>query len=137
MRELLTRHRANPVCATCHSRIDPLGFAVEKFDAIGRWREVDEGGPIDDSGVLPDGNAFEGVAELNRVLAARGDEFVTMLTAKLLTYAIGRGVDHHDMPVVRAIMREAAPDYRWSSIIRGIVRSVPFQMRTAARRTEP
>ena len=137
MRELLTRHRANPVCATCHSRIDPLGFAVEKFDAIGKWREADEGGPIDDSGVLPDGNAFEGVAELNTVLEARGDEFATMLTAKLLTYAIGRGVDHHDMPAVRAILREAAPDYRWSSIIQGIVRSVPFRMRTAARRTEP
>ena len=137
MRELLSKHRANPVCATCHSRIDPLGFAVEKFDAIGKWREADAGGPIDDSGVLPDGSAFEGVAELNRVLEARGDEFVTMLTGKLLTYAIGRGVDHHDMPAVRGIMRAAAPDYRWSSIIRGIVRSVPFQMRTAARRTEP
>jgi len=134
MRELLSQHRANPVCASCHSKMDPLGFAVEKFDAIGKYRELDAGEPIDDSGQLPDGSEFAGVAELNRVLAARGDEFVTMLTGKLLTYAMGRGADHHDMPTVRAIMRDAEPDYRWSSIVLGITKSLPFQMRTAAAR---
>ena len=131
IRELLSQHRANPVCASCHAKMDPLGFAVEKFDAIGKYRELDAGEPIDDSGQLPDGSEFTGLAELNRVLETRGDEFVTMLTGKLLTYAMGRGTDHHDMPTVRAIMREAAPDYRWSSIILGITKSMPFQMRTA------
>ena len=131
IRELLSQHRANPVCASCHAKMDPLGFALEKFDAIGKYRELDAGEPIDDSGQLPDGSEFTGLAELNRVLETRGDEFITMLTGKLLTYAMGRGTDHHDMPTVRAIMREAAPDYRWSSIILGITKSMPFQMRTA------
>jgi hypothetical protein len=110
--------------------MDPLGFALENFDAIGRWRSVDESGkPVDASGVLPDGTRFQGPAEFRRVLLAHRDEFVSTVTEKLLTYALGRGLESSDMPAVRAILRQAnADDDRWSSLIRGIVASVPFQM---------
>jgi len=130
VRERLEEHRKNPVCASCHSRMDPLGFALENFDAIGRWRSVDESGkPVDASGVLPDGTKFDGPAEFRRVLLTHHDEFVSTLTEKLLTYALGRGLESYDMPAVRAILRQAkADDDRWSSLIRGIVASVPFQM---------
>jgi cytochrome c5 len=130
VRERLEEHRKNPVCASCHARMDPLGFALENFDAIGRWRAVDESGkPVDASGVLPDGTKFQGPAEFRRVLLAHRDEFVSTLTEKLLTYALGRGLESYDMPAVRAILRQAkADDDRWSSLIRGIVASVPFQM---------
>ncbi|MGE3507559.1 MAG: DUF1592 domain-containing protein [Vicinamibacterales bacterium] len=131
VRERLQQHRANPVCATCHSRMDPLGFALENFDAIGRWRGTGEdGAPIDASATMPDGTAFNGPAELRRLLAARSDEFARTVTSKLLTYALGRGLEADDMPAVRAILRDAAPGgYRWSAIVLGIVKSVPFQMR--------
>jgi hypothetical protein len=131
VRERLERHRTDAVCATCHARMDPLGFALENFDAIGRWRTIDETGkPIDASGVLPDGTKFEGPVEFRAALVARGEEFVTTLTEKLLTYAIGRGLEFYDMPAVREIVRGSTPaDYHWSSLILGIVDSVPFRMR--------
>ena len=132
MRERMEQHRANPVCASCHTRMDPLGFALENFDAIGKWRTAEAGTPIDASGRLPDGASFDGPAELRVMLAGREAEFVTTVLSKLLTYGLGRGVEHYDMPAIRAILREAAPGgYRWSSIILGIVKSTPFQMRRA------
>ena len=130
MRERMEKHRANPACAVCHTRMDPLGFALENFDAIGGWRTSEAGIPIDSSGALPDGTRFEGAPGLRNVLLERRDEFVLNVTEKLLTYALGRGVEYYDAPAVRSIMREAAPDdYRWSSLITGIIKSPPFQMR--------
>ena len=130
MRERMEEHRANPACAACHARMDPLGFALENFDAIGGWRATEAGTPIDSSGVLPDGTQFEGAAGLREVLLSRREQFVRNVTEKLLTYALGRGTEYYDAPAVRSIMREAAPsDYRWSSLIVGIVKSTPFQMR--------
>ena len=131
LRARLEAHRANPACSGCHSRMDPLGFALENFDAVGQWRDADAGGaPIDTAGVLPDGAAFDGLPALRDILHGRRDEFVATVAEKLLTYALGRGVEHYDRPAVRAIVREAAEDdYRWSSIILGIARSLPFQMR--------
>jgi hypothetical protein len=130
MRERMEQHRANPACATCHVQMDPLGFALENFDAIGGWRTTEAGSPIDSSGVLPDGTQFQGAAGLRKVLLERREEFVMNVTEKLLTYALGRGVEYYDAPAVRSIMREAAPnDYRWSSLFMGIVKSTPFQMR--------
>ena len=132
-RERLEQHRANPVCASCHARMDPLGFALENFDGIGKWRTSDRGAPLDTAATLPDGAAFEGPAELRSLLRSRREAFVRTVTAKLVTYALGRGVEHYDQPAIRQIVREAGPDHRWSSIILGIARSVPFAM----RRTEP
>jgi cytochrome c5 len=131
VRKRMEQHRANPVCASCHAAMDPLGFALENFDGIGRWRTTSEANtPIDASGVLPDGTRFEGPVGLRELLVSRRQQFVTTVTERLLTYALGRGVESHDAPAVRRIIQEAAPDeYRWSSIIMGIVRSVPFQMR--------
>ena len=118
-----------PVCATCHARMDPLGFALENFDAIGKWRTHEAETPIDASGSLPDGTTFDGPAELRDVLVARHDEFVMTVTEKLLTYALGRGVEYYDRPVIRAILREAEPDdYRWSSIVLGIVNAAQEAM---------
>jgi hypothetical protein len=112
--------------------MDPLGFALENFDAIGKWRTAEGHAPIDASGVLPDGTKFEGPEEFRQALMARSDEFVRASTEKLLTYALGRAVAYYDMPALRAIMREAAPsEYRWSSLVVGIVKSSPFQMRAA------
>ncbi|MCZ6489706.1 MAG: DUF1592 domain-containing protein [Acidobacteria bacterium] len=131
MRQQMEQHRANPVCASCHKLMDPIGFALENFDGIGRWRTTDANTPIDSSGVLPDGTPFQGPAGLRKVLLLkRREQFVTTATEKLLTYALGRGVEDYDMPVIRSILREAAPgDYRWSSLVLGIVKSSPFQMR--------
>ncbi len=130
VRERLARHRRNPVCASCHAPMDPLGFALENFDAVGKWRTHDAGLPVDASGVLADGTRFDGPAELRAALAARREQFVETFTEKLLTYALGRGLEAYDRPVVRAIAREAAADdYRWSAIILGIARSTPFRMR--------
>ena len=131
LRARLEAHRANPVCSNCHARMDPLGFALENFDAVGKWRDTGiAGAPIDPSGTLPDGTAFDGFPGLRDILLERREEFVTTVTEKLLTYALGRGVEHYDRPAIRAIVREAAAnDYRWSSLILGVARSLPFQMR--------
>jgi hypothetical protein len=130
-RERTERHRRNPACASCHVRMDPLGFALEGFDAIGRRRSIGEdGAAIDASAVLPDGARFQGVAGLRQYLLSRPDELTRTIVEKLLTYATGRTVQYYDMPAVRAIVREAASaDYRWSAVILATVKSVPFQMR--------
>ena len=134
MRERMAVHRDNPACASCHAMIDPLGFGLERFDPVGRLRDVDERyQPIDASGVLPDGTPFNDVAELKAALLRRPDRFVGTLTEKLLTYALGRGLEHYDMPSVRAIVRKsAADDYRLSSVILGIAESLPFRQRRTA-----
>jgi hypothetical protein len=130
LREQMAQHRTNPVCATCHARMDPIGFALDNFNAIGKWRTTDAGAVIDASGTLPDGAQFNGPAELRKILLRRPEEFVTTVTEKLLTYGLGRGVEYYDIPAVRKIVREAAPgQYRWSSLIVGIAKSTPFQMR--------
>ena len=132
MRERMEQHRANPVCASCHKLMDPLGFALENFDGIGKWRTAEGGTPIDPSGVLPDGTMFQGPAELRKALLTKREGFVTTVTEKLLTYALGRGLEYYDAPAVRKITREAAPnEHRWSSLILGIVRSTPFQKRSS------
>jgi hypothetical protein len=132
MRQRMELHRSNPTCAACHKMMDPLGFALENFDGLGQWRDsIGVGsGPIDSSGVLPDGTMFDGPAGLREVLLSRRDMFVETFTEGLLTYALGRGVEEYDHPVLRKITRDsAAENYRWSSIILGIVNSAPFQMR--------
>ncbi len=133
MREAMEVHRANPACAACHQLMDPLGLALENFDAVGRWREVSEAStPIDASGMMPDGTSFNGVAELKQALLRQQDQFVTTMTEKLLTYALGRGLEYYDAPAVRQITRDAAAQgNRFSALVLGVVRSVPFQMRTA------
>ena len=136
MRERMAQHRASPGCATCHAKIDPLGFALENFDAVGRWRAQEDGAsaPIDASGALPDGARFDGPAAFRDALLREpwATEFATTVTEKLLTYAIGRGLEHYDAPAVRRILRDAEPGgYRWSSLILGIVESLPFQMQRA------
>jgi hypothetical protein len=130
IRERLTAHRRNPSCAGCHSLMDPLGFALENFNAVGQWRTLDEGGgAVDASGTLPDGTPFTGVAEFRAALES-SDLFVMTLTEKLLTYGLGRGVEYYDQPAVRAIVRTAAEkDYRFSAVITGVVQSPPFQRR--------
>ncbi len=134
VRERLEQHRANPVCASCHRIMDPLGFALENFDGIGRWREVAvDGTPVDASGTLTDGSAVDGPATLRRALVHREKNFVNTVAEKLLTYAVGRGVESFDAPAVRGIVSAAAAgDYRWSALVEGIVRSTPFQMRRSA-----
>ena len=134
MRERMAAHRANAVCASCHAMIDPLGFALENFDPVGRHRTVDENfTPIDASGVLPDGTAFGDLAAFRDALVRRPEVFVHTVTEKLLIYALGRGLEHYDMPAVRGIVRGAAgSNYRFSSVIERIVNSVPFQMRRSA-----
>lgn len=134
MRDRMEVHRANPVCASCHAIMDPLGLPLENFDGIGRWRTISEANtPIDASGALPDGTAFEGPAGLKRALLDRSGEFVTTMTEKLLTYAVGRGLEPSDLPAVRGIVREAAAhDYRFSALILGVVESDAFQMRRSS-----
>jgi Protein of unknown function (DUF1592)/Protein of unknown function (DUF1588)/Protein of unknown function (DUF1587)/Protein of unknown function (DUF1585)/Protein of unknown function (DUF1595) len=133
MREQMETHRASPVCSSCHSRMDPIGFALENYDGVGKWRTIDAGVPIDSHGTLPDGTEFHGAAGLTELLLTRyKDDFVRAATEKLLTYALGRGVEHFDAPTVRAIAREAAKtDYRFSTLILAVTRSRPFQMRRA------
>ena len=133
MREATERHRANLVCASCHRLMDPPGFALEQFDAVGRFRtRTAANTPIDASGELPDGTRFDGTAGLRAALVRKPERFVGTLTEKLMTYALGRGLEHYDAPAIRAIMRDvAADDYRFSSLIVGIVKSAPFRMRRA------
>ena len=133
MREQMAEHRANAVCASCHKTLDPIGFALENFDAVGAWRAEEAGQSIDASGELADGAKVNGVVELRQALMSRPENFVTTVTEKLLIYALGRGLDTRDMPQVRAIVRNAArDDYRFSSLILGVVRSTPFRMSTTA-----
>jgi len=131
VRDRLARHRESPACSVCHAPMDPLGLALENYDAVGKWRMTGETRqPIDASGNLPDGTAFEGPTGLRTLLLERREQFVGTLTEKLLAYALGRGPEYYDRPTVRAIARAAAEDdYRWSSIIVGIVQSTPFRMR--------
>jgi mono/diheme cytochrome c family protein len=133
MRQRMERHRSNPVCASCHAMMDPLGLSLENFDAIGRYRTLGESSaPIDATGSSPDGKRFEGPDGLRSVLL-QSDRFVSTLTEKMMTYALGRGVEYYDAPAVRAVLRDAArDDYRFSSLIVGIVQSAPFRMRRAA-----
>jgi hypothetical protein len=132
MRQRMEQHRANPVCASCHAMMDPLGLSLENFDAVGKWRTLGESSAaIDARGRAPDGTVFEGPGGLRDMLL-HSDRFVPTLTEKMLTYALGRGLEYSDMPAVRAIVRDAAQtDYRLSSLIVGIVQSPPFRMRRA------
>ena len=130
LRQQIARHREQPTCAACHNLMDPIGFALDHFDATGRWRTTEAGEPVVASGQLPDGTAFDGARELQDAILKRPELFVQTATDKLLTYALGRGVEHYDAPAVRKIIRESAKDdYRLSALIVGIVHSVPFQMR--------
>jgi hypothetical protein len=132
IRERLAAHRANAACASCHSLMDPVGFSLENFDAIGRWRIVEDGQPIDVSGGLPDGSKFDGVAGLENALLQRPELFVGTLTEKLMTFALGRGMETYDAPAIRKIVREAQEkDFRFSAVVVGIVKSAPFTMRKA------
>ncbi|MGH9255534.1 MAG: DUF1588 domain-containing protein, partial [Vicinamibacterales bacterium] len=131
MRAQMEQHRSNPVCAGCHKVMDPLGFALENFDGVGRWRTTDANEPIDASGTTPDGTAFRGPAGLREVLLQkRREQFAATVADRLLTYALGRGLEYYDAPSVRRIVRDAAPgSYTLSSLVLGVARSTPFQMR--------
>jgi hypothetical protein len=133
LRERLELHRADSVCASCHSIMDPIGLSLENFDLIGGWRTMDVGEPIDATGVLVDGTPVAGPIELREAILERSESFVTTATEKLMTYALGRGVEYYDMPAVRGVVRDAAEDdYRFSDLIYGVVTSTPFQMRAKA-----
>jgi hypothetical protein len=131
IRERLAQHRTSPTCASCHSVIDPVGFALEHFDAIGGWRTIDEAGkPVDSSGTTPNGSKVDGLASLRALLLQQPDQFPRTVTEKLLAYALGRRLSYSDRPAVRTIVHDAAAhDYRWSSLVLGIVRSPTFLMR--------
>jgi uncharacterized protein DUF1592/uncharacterized protein DUF1588/uncharacterized protein DUF1587/uncharacterized protein DUF1595/uncharacterized protein DUF1585 len=134
LRQMMEKHRANPACATCHAAIDPLGFVLENFDAIGRWRTTDSGTPIDSSGVLPDGTRLDGPAALRNVLLSRPDEFAAVFAERMLVYALGRRAEYYDFPAIRKMVRESAPhEYRWSSLILATAKSMPFQMRRSQK----
>jgi hypothetical protein len=132
LRERMELHRRNAVCASCHQRMDPLGFSLENFDALGKWRTESDGARIDASASLPDGTRFEGIAGLRAMMASHPEDFVRTFTEKLMAYALGRGIEYTDLPAIRKIARDSASeDYRWSAIILGIVRSTPFSMSSA------
>jgi hypothetical protein len=134
MREQMAEHRVNAVCASCHKLMDPIGLAMENFDAVGAWRVSDAGAPIDASGELADGTKVDGIVALRNALVSRPELFATTFTEKLLTYALGRGLGYRDMPAVRAVVRDAARNnYRFSAFISGVTHSAPFRMRTAAQ----
>ena len=130
VRQQMEAHRNNPSCSGCHSLMDPIGFSLDNFNAIGQWSTMDAGTPLDASGKLYDGTPFQGPTELRKLLLDRQELVLHTVTEKLLTYALGRAVESYDQPAVRAILRESAPrSNRWSSLILGIVNSTPFQMR--------
>lgn len=132
LRDRMEAHRKNPACAGCHVRMDPIGFALENFDADGTWRTLSDNVTVDASGSLPDGTKFDGLSGLRELLTTHKEDFVRTLTAKLMAYGIGRGIEPNDWPAVRQIARDAAGHgYRWSAIIAGIVRSTPFTMAIA------
>ncbi len=137
MREQMVEHRANPVCAACHKTLDPIGFSLENFDAVGAWRDREAGVPVDASGQLADGTKIDGVVALRKAILTRPELFAGTLTEKLLTFALGRGVGYQDMPAVRTILRNAAPgNYKFSDLILGVVHSTPFEFSTAAGEVE-
>jgi hypothetical protein len=133
MRQTLEAHRRNPVCASCHQIFEPMGLALENFDAVGGWRTLDEGQPIDATATLPDGTKVDGVTSLRDSLMTHSDQFVRVVTEKLLTYALGRGVEYQDMPTVRSVVRNAGKrNYAFSSLVLGVVNSQPFQVNLKA-----
>ena len=133
MREAMAQHRENPACRVCHAAMDPIGFSLENYDAVGKWRDMFAGVDVDASGLLPDGAAFNGRKGLENLILDRPTDFVATVTEKLLTYALGRGVEYYDMPTVRSIVRKSEQeDFSWSSLILGVVKSAPFQMRRTA-----
>jgi hypothetical protein len=132
VRQQLEMHRSNAVCASCHSKMDPLGFGLENYDALGRWRTLDGKLPIDATGILPNGQTFSTPAELKEILKSQPEVFVRCLAQKLLIFALGRGLENYDRPAVQDITRNvAAGGYRFSTLMEEIVNSAPFQMRTA------
>jgi hypothetical protein len=129
-RERLAQHSKNAACASCHQLMDPVGFAFENFDAVGRWRTHEEGVPVDAEGGLPDGSRFTGIDPLEEGLVKRPELFVGTLTEKMMTFALGRGIEPYDGPAIRKILREAKKrEYRFSAVVVGIVQSKPFTMR--------
>jgi len=132
LRDAMIQHRAAPACAACHARMDPIGFAMENFDAVGRWRDRDGEQTIDASGVFPEGTKFEGIPGLKKVLLGQPEQFVGTVAERLLMYAVGRNLQYYDAPTVRAVMRESKPaNYTFASLVLGVVKSRPFQMREA------
>jgi hypothetical protein len=130
MREQMDAHRNNPACSGCHSLMDPIGFSLDNFSGVGKWRANDAGVPLDTSGILFDGTKFDGPLEFRKILVDRESLVAHTVASKLLTYALGRGLESYDQPAVRGILRESAPrNYRWSSLILAIANSTPFQMR--------
>jgi hypothetical protein len=137
LRQRMEQHRADPACASCHSRMDAIGFAFEKFDAVGQVRQKDEGQPIDPSGKLPDGRAFAGAAELKKLLLADKEKVVRNLSSKLLTFGLGRGLDYYDGPAVDQITAAALKsDQRFSTLVLGVVQSAPFRLRRGTSQVE-
>jgi hypothetical protein len=133
MRQRLAAHRTNAVCASCHRTIDPVGFSLENFNAVGQWRDLEvEDQPVDSSGAIPGDKEFKGIDGLEDALLRRPELFVSALTENLMTFALGRGVEYYDAPAIRKVVHDAEKDgYRFSSVIVGIVKSAPFQMRRA------
>jgi hypothetical protein len=137
MRQQMEMHRKNPPCSTCHKIMDPIGFSMENFDAVGTWRTTDNGSAIDPSGMLVDGSKLDGVKGMREALMRYSPQFTRMLTEKLFIYAMGRGTEYYDMPLIRSIVRDAeSNDYRFSSIVLGIVKSEPFQVNQRQEITE-
>ena len=133
LRERMASHRSDPRCASCHSRIDPLGFALETFDGVGRWRDEEAGRPVDATGTLPGGRTFSGPVELKDILLARKDEFARMLSEKMLVYALGRGLEDADAPALREVADALRKDgYRFTALVAAVARSYPFQHRRNA-----
>jgi hypothetical protein len=130
LRQRMEQHRRNPVCASCHKVMDPLGFALENFNALGQWRSQDEGHPVDAAGIMPDGSKFNGVGGLRSALLAKPEIFVETMTEKMMTYALGRGLEYYDAPAIRHVARAVKQqDNRFSELVLGIVTSTPFRMR--------
>jgi hypothetical protein len=137
LRERMQQHRASATCASCHAKMDPLGFALEHFDGIGRWRETDGGASIN-ANVTLDGATIDSMKAFREALLARRHEFVQTVTEKLTTYALGRGLEYFDAPVIRKMVRDLEQDgYRWSSLVLAVVRSAPFQMRRVKEMEDP
>jgi hypothetical protein len=131
-------HRTDPVCAGCHKVMDPIGFALENFDAVGQWRKTFEGAVIDPSGTMFDGTKIDGPASLRKALASRPETFVGAMTEKMMTYALGRGLEYYDMPAVRKIVADGkARGFKFSSLVSGVVNSPAFQMRKAMAKEAP